>query len=502
MLSRHSCVIALALLVVPTLLACRRSASSGPPPDAGSPTRDQGPLVCVEQPDGCVFCAGSQEQGSFLEPDQSRPLVCDPADDESCVEFCSQSTPPCALPWWKGKSCLVDSDIEFRRALFNLRTADRPEVVLAGRAVDESGKRITGASIRVWLSWGAWPGLVPLVEEVSGKDGGFRIPLRSGPWAYSIRVSHPEHATSIADKIAADRLDRNGSVRLFRMAAMQTVRGRVVDLATGLPVPGATIQAARAADDPIQVAEAESGEDGGFVIGGLESRRYVLKVSKFGWRPLPVNPPVQAPAQRVTLKLMQANVIRGSVIDADGEAEPSATVAAVLASAPGVPSPPIVWTSDNEGRFAQDHFLAGTYYLWARRGDMLAYPPSRIELTDNHVVEVRIALSHRGARVSGQVALESGHRPPGGPGSGPGDISVELVSRSPLSFPRNPVAKVDSAGRFLLTGVLPGRYRLAIKSGIRAMAIARGPREVELPIEPGSVVPLKEPIVVRPRVED
>jgi hypothetical protein len=496
MFFRCSCL----LLAVLLSAACRRSASSDRRPDAGSPSQNAGPLVCVEQPDGCVFCAGTQEQGSFLEPDQSRPLICDPADDESCVEFCSLWTPSCALPWWKGKTCLVDSDIEFRRALFNLRAADRPEVVLAGRVVDDVGKRITGASVRVWLSWGAWPGLVPLVEEVSGKDGGFRIPLRSGPWAYSVRVSHPDHATAIADKIPADRLDKSGgNLRTFRLPVMQTIRGKVVDLATGLGVPGATIHAARAADDPIQVGEGLSGEDGGFTVGGLESRRYVLKVSKFGWRPLPVNPPVQAPALRIALKLMQANVIRGSVIDADGEAEPSATVAAVLASAPGVPSPPIVWTSDNDGKFAQDHFLAGTYFLWARRGEMLAYPPSRIELSDSHVVEVRIALSHRGARVSGRVQAEAGRVGAAGPS---GELSVELVSRSPLSFPRNPVAKLDGEGRFLLTGVLPGRYRFAIKSDIRAMAITRGPREVELPIEPGSVVALKEPIVVRPRLED
>jgi len=107
-----------------------------------------------------------------------------------------------------------------------------------------------------------------------------------------------------------------------------------------------------------------------------------------------------------------------------------------------------------------------------------------------------MALSHRGGRVSGQVAVENGRNPPGD------ELSVELVSRSPLSFPRHPVAKLDRAGRFVLTGVLPGRYRFVIKSGMRPMAITKGPREVELPIEPGSVVPLKETIVVRPRLED
>jgi hypothetical protein len=191
---------------------------------------------------------------------------------------------------------------------------------------------------------------------------------------------------------------------------------------------------------------------------------------------------------------VQGYVIRGEVVDAHDEAEPSATVAAVLASAPALPNPPIVWSTDAEGRFAEDRFVAGTYYLWARRGDMLAFPPSRIELSDSHVVEVRMALSHRGSRVAGRVALEgTGAR---------GEISVELVSRSPLSFPRPPVAKADAQGAFVLTGVLPGRYRLGVKTGIRSMAILRGPREVEVPIEPGSTVTLSEPVIARPRFEE
>ncbi len=482
-----------ALAAVAGTLSCRRSPAPQAPPDASTPSYAAGPVICVEVPDACVFCAGREDQAPFLEADQSRPLLCDPQDEESCVEFCSAVTPACALPWSSTKGCLVDSELEFRQRLFNLRTADRPEGVIAGRVVDETGRRIEGARVQVWVTWGAEAGLVPLLEEATGKDGGFRVPLRSGRWSYSVRVSYPGRSTAIADRIPGERLDRPaagaGTGRVFRLPPEQSIRGRVVDLATGLGVPGVTVSAVRTPGDAIQVAEVTSGDDGAYVLGGLESRRYLLNASKFGWRPLAVGSAVAAPAQRVLLKLAQGYVIRGAVIDASGEPEPSATVAAVLASAPALPNPPIFWTTDAEGRFAEDRFVAGTYYLWARRGDMLAYPPSRIELSDSHVVEVRMALSHRGSRVAGRVSLESA-----GP---PAEISVELISRSPLSFPRSPVAKVDQRGAFLLTGVLPGRYRLGIKAGIRGMAIVRGPREVEVPIEPGSTVSLNEAVAVR-----
>ena len=495
-LARLTFVWATSLAAALALGACRQSPTPRARPDASTPNHAAGPVVCMDVPDGCVFCAGREDLGPFLDPEQSRPLLCDPQDDESCVEFCSVVTPVCALPWSKSKGCVVDSELDFRRALFNLRTADRPEGVVSGRVVDEGGRRIEGARVRVLLAQsGAEAGLVPLLEEVTGKDGGFRIPLRSGPWSYSVRVSYPGRSTAIADRISGERLDRaTGAQRVFRLAAEQSIRGRVLDLATGLGVPGVTVSAVRTPGDAIQVAEATSGDDGSYVLGGLEPRRYLVNASKFGWRPLAVGSAVAAPAQRVMLKLVQGYVIRGAVVDASGEPEPNATVAAVLASAPALPNPPIVWTTDAEGRFAEDRFVAGTYYLWARRGDMLAYPPSRIELSDGHVVEVRMALSHRGSRVAGRVNLE---------GAGEtGEISVQLISRSPLSFPRSPVARVERPGDFVLTGVLPGRYRLGIRSGIRNMAIVKGPREVEVPIEPGSAVSLSEPVIVRPRAED
>jgi len=68
------------------------------------------------------------------------------------------------------------------------------------------------------------------------------------------------------------------------MAAESGARGRVVDAETGAPVVGALLQAVRTPEDAIAVSEAHSGADGTFVLGGLEARRYSLRVSKFGWK--------------------------------------------------------------------------------------------------------------------------------------------------------------------------------------------------------------------------
>ena len=47
-------------------------------------------------------------------------------------------------------------------------------------------------------------------------------------------------------------------------------------------------------------------------------------------------------------------------------------VVIALPSGPfGAGASPIIWTTDTDGKFAQDRFRPGTYYLWARHGEML-----------------------------------------------------------------------------------------------------------------------------------
>jgi hypothetical protein len=268
------------------------------------------------------------------------------------------------------------------------------------------------------------------------------------------------------------------------------IRGHIVDAANGAGVPAASVAAVRGPEDVIDVAQATTSEDGSFALGGLDAKRYYLRPSKFGWRSTPNRASATAPAARVTVKLARVNVIRGVVKRTDGEPVPGAWVAAVGS---GVAGTTITWRTNADGRFAQADFAPGTYYVWARHGDMLVLPPEKVDLGQGQEVQVALTLKHKGARVSGLVRSRDGQR------LAP-DTRVELQSRSPLGYPRQTaVGRVDGDGRFVVTGVLPGRYELSVRDGARTLSIGPGPREVEVPIEPNSSVPLEDTLVVRPQ---
>jgi hypothetical protein len=466
--------------------ACRRSRGPSTAPNTAAAPVDLRDVRCVERPEGCVWCEGRGPTPPLVDPDALPASLCDPKDRDNCVDFCSRLTPDCAVPWRSGPSCLFPSEQEFRRELFRRDTADRPEVFVQGRVSDEAGRRVEGARIRVWIQG------TSILDEVSGKDGGFRLKLRAGPFGYSIRVSHPGLATEIADL----RIERGGALtRNFRLAPENMIRGRVTD-EKGAPVGGVTVHALRSADDPIGSGETQTADDGSFAVGGLDVKRYTLRASKFGWLPAMLKNPIMAPAARVSFRLVRTGVIEGRVIDADGDGQPNATVVALASGGLGAAASPIIWTVDTGGEFAQDRFQPGTYYIWARHGEMLLYPPEKIEITDDELdEELELKLSHRGARVRGRIATRGGTPLES-------ETRAVLFGRSALALPRKALGDIDRDGKFVVTALLPGRYELSVRVGSRLLPLVSGPREVEVPIEPGATVDLPETIVVRPQADE
>jgi hypothetical protein len=482
---------ALALVVLAAAVAgCQRSGGQRAAPNAAAAPLDMRDVRCVERPEGCIWCQGRGPTPPLVDPDALPASLCDPKDTGDCVDFCSRLTPECAVSWRKVPSCLLPSEQEFRRELFRRDTADRPEVLVQGRITDDAGRRVDGAKIRVWFQG------TSILDEVSGKDGSFRLKLRAGPapWSYAVRVSHPALATEIAEL----RIDRGGVVaRSFRLGPENVIRGRVTDV-KGAPVGGVTVHALRTADDLIDAGEAQTAEDGTFALGGLDTKRYVLRASKFGWLPETLKTPIAAPAARVAFRMTSTGVIKGRVVDADGEGQANATVVALLSGGLGGAASPVIWTVDTNGEFAQDRFQFGTYYVWARHGEMLLYPPEKIEIgaeqtDDEDALELK--LSHRGARVRGRIVTRGGS-------ALEAEARAVLFGRSPLALPRKALGEIDRDGKFVIPALLPGRYELSVRVGSRVLPILTGPREVEVPIEPAVTVDLPETVVVRPQAEE
>jgi hypothetical protein len=491
--SAATTVIALLALILPAAVsgACRRSREQARAANASVVQSDSHDVRCVERPEGCIWCVGRGPAAPLVESDALPPSLCDPKDPGNCVDFCSRLAPECALPWRSVPSCLLASEQDFRRELFRRDTADRPEAVLQGKITDESGKRVEGAKIRVWFQGTA------ILDETSGKDGSYRLKLRAGPWTYAIRVSHPGLATELAEFKPNERPVTVN--RSFHLGPEISTRGKVTD-GKGSPIGGVIIHALRNPDEQLESAEAQTADDGTFLIAGLDARRYYMRASKLGWLPATVRWSVTQPAVRVAIKMLRTTVIKGVVLDADGEGQSNATVVALLsgggAPSAGASSSPIIWTVDSRGEFAQDRFPLGIYYLWARHGEMLAYPPEKIELDDETLdAEIELKLSHRGARVRGRVTYVGGS---------PLETEARAVlfGRSPLALPRKAAGEIDRSGAFVVSGLLPGRYEVSIRIGARMLPISRGPREVEVPIEAGSTVDLPEPILVRPQLEE
>src|SRR4051794_3957351 len=244
--ARTSRLVAAALAVAVLacgLASCRRSRERAIAANAAVSPSDVRDVRCVERPEGCIWCEGRGPLSPVAESDALPPSICDPKDPGNCVDFCSRIAPECALPWRTGPSCLLPNENEFRRELFRRDTADRPEALLQGRILDEAGRRVEGAKIRVWFQG------TPILDETSGKDGTYHLRLRAGPWSYAIRVSHPGLATEVADFKPTER--QFTTSRTFHLGPESTVRGRVTD-GKGSPISGVAVHALRTPDDQIE----------------------------------------------------------------------------------------------------------------------------------------------------------------------------------------------------------------------------------------------------------
>jgi hypothetical protein len=469
----------LACVLLVLTFGCRRQPPAGPETQEPTPPTTADSAACIRQQDGCVLCVTRR----VLPEVEDRPTrVCNPRRPSECVEFCTTLTAECATPWHSGPACLTQTEDDFRRRQFWLEAADRPEVDLVARVVDEAGKKLESA--RVQLADGG----TVVAEATSGRDGGVRILLRAG--SYLVRVARPGQATLLESVRLAP--EKTSPLRVFRMEPEQRISGRVVDEGQ-VPVAGATVIALRSATELLPVAEVQAAADGVFALRGLDLHRYLLRVVAFGYRASETSR-VQAPAKGVTLTMMRTHVIRGVVQSADSVPQPEARILVVpTGTADGTAV--LGTTSGVDGRYALDGFTPGGYLVWASKGDRATYPPMRVTLEpdDPEPLDLDLKLDHVGSVVTGAV-VDAGDHPVGG-------ARVELQPLWPLALPVPLSADTGRDGHFAVDGLTPGRYEMSVRLGARQVPLMAGPRDVQVPIEGGEEIELDGPLRVRIKVE-
>lgn len=436
-------------------------------------------VACIRQQEGCILCVARHTPA---EVEERLRRLCNPKKTTECTEFCTTLAAECATPWRSGPNCLAQSEDEFRRQQFWLEAADRPSAELVGRVLDAESKKLDGA--RVELA----DGPTVVAEATTGKDGGFRIPLRVG--SYTMRVSRSGYATQLETvRLLADKAP---PFHVLRMSPEERISGHVLD-GSGAPVAGVTVLAVRVTADPLSVAEAQTGADGAFTLRGLDAHRYALRVLAFGYRAVET-PRVQAPATRVLWHLERTHIVRGLVTTTDGTPQAQAKIL-ILATGGGAESPVSAWTSGADGRYAIDGLSPGSYLMWAQKNDRATYPPMRVtlEAEDLEPLDVGLTIDHEGALVTGYVVDPDG-RPLGG-------LHVDLSPRWPLALPIALGAETGRDGKFSVDGLTPGRYEILVRQGPRPLPLLEGPRDVEVPIEEGEEVDLDGKVKVRPKLD-
>lgn len=325
-----------------------------------------------------------------------------------------------------------------------------------------------------------------LAETVTGDDGGFGVPgvpsERRVLWVVRA-AGHME---------AMGRL--GGETRLeIVLERAQRVDGKVVD-AEGAPVQGAAIAVryVRERSSRNHGRRIETDEDGAFAFHRETPDRTAVEVKAEGFRPLKreLEPLAESGWPKETslgdLTLDPGRSLRGRTLDgATGASVGGVDVKTTVARKEGrvVVLDEQRATTDEEGRFELSGLPPEGPVTLVARG--AGYAPKSLEVGEE-AEEVEVLLG-KGGRVEGRLCGR------------PHELARSEVQmeRPGLGDPREGARKPDAAGRFVFTGVEPGRrtfsrawfYESPLRPG--SWAVMMGGTRASVDVEEGRTATLE-----------
>ncbi|MBK7877419.1 MAG: carboxypeptidase regulatory-like domain-containing protein [Planctomycetes bacterium] len=271
-----------------------------------------------------------------------------------------------------------------------------------------------------------------------------------------------------------------------RLGPGARVRGRVVDARTSTPIEGAQIvsetdapspvlpfdfEAANGPDTRTWSAFTRSGPDGTFALDALSAGRHVVRAWAPGrgaeWSAAVLLEPRAEPIE-LEFRLAPGGALAGRWLDPRGRPRAGQRVIAsrIDFAAPRRCISYAMLATDADGRFEARDLAPGMYAVLSVEDGRPSPSMQQVVVRAGATTEIALGATERGAELHGLL-----QRPGGAPAA---NVDVSIQRAGERGTDRFQSERTDAEGRFVLHGLLPGRYELygGLEFGARIAFVA------------------------------
>ena len=280
----------------------------------------------------------------------------------------------------------------------------------------------------------------------------------------------------------------SGDEIVLKLSAGGRVRGRVGEHGTGKAIAGARITAQDVADVH---KDAISGDDGTYVLSGLQTGTRPVSVSVFadGYSRLRRDVrPQEGREVEENFDLQQTGSVTGIVVNTNGDAVRGARVM-VKKSQPNTNVEQTIGNdlTDAEGRFSLPAVESGDdLWLRVKKSEYLEATTERFSVTSGQPIEVAQIVLQLGGSVSGKVVGADGKGIPGC------QVTVSREGETEIQRSGNPSSHTNAQGEFVIQGLASGTIDLIAKASHFMEKSVTGVEVLEGQLKRGIVIQLEK----------